>query len=81
MVDIPEERARKFKVQAWVQQALHEMIQAQQESINDLKKMMALLFKKSKKKTKSSKIKASFRKSKGKEKKDQNSTSEHSDGN
>ena len=42
------------------------MLQAQQEFINDLKKMIALLLKKSKKKMKSPKTKTSFHKSKGK---------------
>ena len=57
------------------------MLQAQQESINDLKKMIAFLLKKLNKKTKSPKTKFSSRKSKSKKKKDENSTSEHSDGN
>jgi len=57
------------------------MLQAQQESINDLKKMIALLLKKPRKKTKSLKTKASSCKSKGKEKGDENFISEHSDGN
>jgi len=42
-----------------MQKAQHEMLQVQQESINDLKKMIALLLKKSKKKIKSPKTKAS----------------------
>ena len=46
MVDMPEKIARKFEEQARVQQAQHEMLQAQQESIDDLKKMIALLLKK-----------------------------------
>jgi len=56
MANTPEEVASKFEEQTRVQQAQHEMLQAQQESINDLKKI-ALLLKKSKKKTKSSKTK------------------------
>jgi len=56
------------------------MLQAQQESINDLKKIIAFLLKKSEKKTKSLKTKASSRKSKGK-KEDENSTSKHFYGN
>ena len=79
MADIPEEIARKFEEQTRVQQVQHEMLQAQQESINDLKKIMALLFKKLKK-MKSSKTKISSHKRKGKEKEDKNFTSEHSDG-
>jgi len=63
-----------------VQQAQHEMLQAQQESMNDLKKMVALLLKKSKR-TKSPKTKASSRESKDKKKKGENFTSKHSDGN
>jgi len=56
------------------------MLQAQQESINNLKKMIALLLDKQKKKTPmSSRLGASF--SKGKEKKGENSNFEHSDGN
>ena len=43
--------------------------------------MIALLLKKSKKKTKSPKTKASSRKSKGKKKDGENSTSKHSNGN
>jgi len=80
MTAIPGEIARKFEEQARVQQVQHEMLQAQQESINDLKKMIALLLKKSKKKAKNPKTKSSSCKSKSKEE-DENSTSEHSDGN
>jgi len=58
----------------------YKMLQAQQESNDDLKKIMALLLKKSKK-TKSPKTKASSHKSKGKEKEDENSTFKHFDGN
>ena len=57
------------------------MLWAQQESINDLKKMITLLLDKQKKKPKSLKIKASSSKSKSKEKEGENFTSEHSDGN
>jgi len=57
------------------------MLQAQHESINDLKNIIALLLKKSMKKTKSPKTKASSHKSKGKKKKGENSISEHFDGN
>ena len=64
-----------------MQQTQHEMLQAQQESINDLKKMIALLLKKLKKKSKGPKTKASSCKSKGNKRKDENSTFEHSDGN
>jgi len=64
-----------------VQKAQHEMLQVQQEFINDLKKMIALLLKILKKKTKSPKTKASSCKSNGKEKEDENSISENSDGN
>ena len=81
MAEISEEIARKFEKQARVQQAQHEMLQAQQDSINDLKKMVTLLLEKSKKKMKSLKTKASSRKSKGKKKEGEKSTSEHSDGN
>ena len=54
MTDIPEEITKKFEEQAWVQQAQYEMLQAQQEFINDLKKMIALLLNKPRKKTKKS---------------------------
>jgi len=67
--------ARNFEEQARVQQAQHEMLQAQQQSISDLKQMITLLLKK---KTKSPKIKASSSKGKGKEKEDEDSTSEES---
>jgi len=43
MANTPEEMARRFKEQYHLQQAQHDMFQAQQESINDLKKMIALL--------------------------------------
>jgi len=56
------------------------MLRAQQESINDLKKMITLLLDKQKK-PKSPKTKASSSKSRGKEKEGENSASEHSDGN
>ena len=39
MTDILEEIAKKFEKQAQVQQAQHEMLQAQKESINGLKKI------------------------------------------
>ena len=45
MAEIPEEIAKKFEEQARVQKAQHEMLQVQQESINDLKKMVVLLLK------------------------------------
>ena len=57
------------------------MLQAQHEFINDLKKMIALLLKKLKKKTKCPKTKAYSRKSKSKKKEGENSISKHSDGN
>ena len=63
-----------------MQQAQHEMLRAQQESINDLKKMMTLLLEKSKKALKTRKAKASSSKRKGK-KEGENSTFEPSDGN
>ena len=79
MTGTPEEVARRFEEQARVQQVHHEMLQAQQESINNLKKMIALLLDKQKKKTPmSSRLGASF--NKGKEK-GENSNFEHSDGN
>ena len=68
--------ARRFEEQSWVQKAQQEMLQVQQESINDLKKMIALLLEKPKK-LKSSKPGASSSKSKGKEKVGENSTSEN----
>jgi len=80
MADIAEEIVKKFEEQARVQHTHHEILQAQQESINDLKKTIGFLFKKSKKKTKSLKTKPSSLKSKGKEE-DENSTFDHSDGN
>ena len=64
-----------------MQRAQHEILRAQKESINDLKKMMTFLLDKQKKKTKSSKTKTSSSKIKDKEKKGENSTSELSDGN
>ena len=68
MVGTPKEVARRFEEQTQVQQGQHEMFQAQQESINGLKKMMTLFLDKKQKKTKSSKTKASSRKSKDKKK-------------
>ena len=65
MVDISEEIAKKFEEHVRVQQAQHEMLQAQQESIYNLKKMIGFLLEKLKKKTKSPKTKASSRKSNG----------------
>ena len=56
------------------------MLQAQPESINDLKKMTALLLEKQKRKPKNSKTSASSSKIKGKEE-GENSTSEYCDGN
>jgi len=58
-----------------VQQAQHKIFQAQQQSINDPKKIIVLLLEKPKKKTKSPKTKASSSKSKGKEKEGENFTS------
>ena len=54
MVSTLEEVARKFEKQSRVQQAQHEMLQAQQESINDVKTMIALLLKKIKEEDKKS---------------------------
>ena len=65
MVGTPKEVAKRFEEQTQVQQAQHEMLQAQQESINDLKKMIALLLKKSKKKIISLKTKASSHRNNG----------------
>ena len=42
MVGTPEEVAKRFEEQAGVQQAQNKMLQTQQESFNNLKKMMAL---------------------------------------
>ena len=81
MAGTPDKVAKRFEEQTRVQQAQHEMLRAQQESVNDLKKMMTLLLDKQKKKTKSPKTKSSSSKSKGKEKKGENSTSEQFDGN
>jgi len=61
MADIPEEIARKFKEQARGQQTQHKMLQAQQESINNLKKMIAFLLKMPRKKMKSPKTSAKAR--------------------
>ena len=51
-----------------MQKAQQEMLQVQQEFINDLKKMIALLLEKSKKKPKSLRPSTSSSKRKGKEK-------------
>jgi len=80
MGNTPEEMTRKFEEQARVQQAQHNMLQTQEEFINDLKKMIALLLGKQIRKPKSSKTGASSNKNKGKEE-GENCTSEHSDGN
>ena len=42
MTNTPEKIVRRFKEQPRVQKAQQEMLQAQQESINDLKKMIVL---------------------------------------
>jgi hypothetical protein len=42
MTDTPEEVARKFEEQTMIQRTQHEMIQAQQCSIDDLKNMVTL---------------------------------------
>ena len=49
MVGTLEEVARRFEEQARVQQVQNEMIRAQQEFINDLKKLMILLIDRQKK--------------------------------
>jgi hypothetical protein len=53
MAKTSEEMAKRFEEQAQVQKMQHDMLQAQQESINDLKKMIALLIEKPRKKKKS----------------------------
>jgi len=52
MANTPEEMAKRFEVQSRVQQAQHDMLQAQQEFINDLKEMIPLLLEKQKRKPK-----------------------------
>jgi len=49
MVGTPEDVARRFEEQARVHQAQNKMLRAQQESINDLKKMITLLLDRQKK--------------------------------
>jgi len=43
MANTPEKMARRFEEQSQVQEAQHDTLQAQQESINDLKKIALLL--------------------------------------
>ena len=74
MANTPEEMARILEEQSRVQQAQHNMLQDLQESINNLKKMIALLLDKQKRKPKNSKTGASSSKNKGKEE-GENSTS------
>ena len=76
MASTPEKVARRFEEQIRVQREQYDMIQAQQQSINDLKDMLTMLLKKKKK---GLQIKSSFSKGKGKEKEIENSTSEESD--
>ena len=53
MVGTPEEVAKRFEDQAQIQTMQQDMLRAQQESIDDLKNMVALLLKKKKKSTES----------------------------
>jgi hypothetical protein len=69
MADTPEETAKRFEDQSAVQKMQHEMLIAQQQSIDELKNLMALLLKQ--KKTRASSVKTSSssgRLIKGKEK-------------
>ena len=64
-----EEVTRKFEEQARVQREHYDMLQTQQGSINDHKKMLAILLDRKKKKSpKKSRFHASSSKGKGKEK-------------
>jgi len=74
MANNSEEMAKRFEEQSWVQREQQDMLRVQQESSNDLKKMIALLL--DKKKSKGSKTRASSSKSKRKQKEDESSPSE-----
>ena len=80
MVSTSKEIARRFEEQSRVQNVQQEMFQVQQESLNDLKKMIVLWLQKQKKKSKSSRPGTSSSKSKGKEKVVESCISENTDG-
>ena len=71
MTNTPEETARRLEQQAQVQKEQFEMIHAQQESIDSLKQMLAQLLEDKRKST----DKASSKKSKGKRKEGESSSS------
>ena len=76
MTSTPEGLARRVEEQSLMQKAQQEMLQVQQESINDLKKMIAILIEKLKKKLESLRPDCSSSTGKGK-KKGENSTFEN----
>ena len=73
MINTPEEMARRSEQQAQIQREQFDMIRDQQESIDSLKQMLAQLLEDKRKSTN----KTSSKKSKGKQKEGESSSSVH----